>query len=187
MNSTSESEPRPSFRWKPRVLTRRDAFSLDARLHASDLPPPVFGERVAVHVRLGQLQESRAENGVTGDEAGASEGLELPDLGALCPIGRVRLWRPREDALPTLGPEPRVDAEGLAFRGGLTDRAHELRRDVFRTVERARTGSVEDEQHVDVGGVRQFAPTEPAHPDHRERQLRLERLQRGLEGGVGEI
>ena len=50
-----------------------------------------------------------------------------------------------------------------------------------------RTGSVEHEQHVDVGCVRQLAPTEPAHPDHRERQLGLERLQRGLEGRVGEM
>ena len=69
MNSTSDSEPATELEVELRVLAGRDALALDARLHPADLAAPLFGERFAVHVLLGALEERSAELGVARDDA----------------------------------------------------------------------------------------------------------------------
>ena len=67
------------------------------------------------------------------------------------------------------GSEAGVDAERLSFRRGRADLLHQLRRDVLGVVEVARALAVVHEHHVDVGGVRELGPAEPAHADDGER------------------
>ena len=63
---------------------------------------------------------------------------------------------------------------------------HELRRDALRRREVGGGRAVVDEDHVDVGRVRELGAAEPTEADDRERQRRLERTQRGFDARVGE-
>ena len=91
MNSTSDSEPRPSLRWNSRVLARRDALALDAGLHAPDL-------RARPRRRTGAPRRPRP----------AGRGSARPSAGSPA-TGRARAMRL---ALPRL--RPAVEVGGVA-------------------------------------------------------------------------
>src|SRR5581483_10161886 len=69
--------PAAELEMELRVLARRDALALDARLHATNLADLVDGERPPPDEAVGDLHEPRADAGVTGDDPCARERLSL--------------------------------------------------------------------------------------------------------------
>ena len=147
----------PQLQVELRVLAGWDALAFDARLHAADLADVVLGHRPFVHELLGEGAESPAQCGVARDEPGLGERLALPGQAPLLVVRPEPADRPRQRPLVALGPEPGVDAEGLALRGGRADLLDELRRDLLGVVEVGGALALVHEQHVDVGRVRQLA------------------------------
>src|SRR5215218_9107290 len=113
-----------------RVLTRGNAFALDARLHTTDLAHVVIGHGLPVGEFGRHLREPRAEVGVAGHEPRLGERLTLPREPPLRVVLAEAADRAGQSALVALGPQPSVDAERLSFCGGGTDLVHELRGDV---------------------------------------------------------
>ena len=170
-----------------RILAGRDALALDARLHAPHLAPPLLGERVAVHERVRERRRSARRARRRRRRTRALVSAWNSHVCAHCSkYVAVAAERSRERALVAFGPQPRVDAERSALRRAVADRADESRRDALGGREVGGGRAVVHEDHVDVGRVRQLGAAEPAEPDHRERQRRFERAQRGFDARVGE-
>ncbi len=145
------------------------------------------GQWVAVHEGLRDRDEPPGDLGVTGDRSGAQQRLELPGQGPALVVRAVAVEGARERALLALGAQVRVDAEGLPVGCGRADGSHQTCRDPFGRVEVGRRAAVVDEEHVDVGCVRQLQAAEATHADHGERDRGLEGSQGGLHGGVGQV
>src|ERR1700722_9182566 len=108
-----------------RVFAGWDALAFDARLHAPDVAPPILGERIAVDEFLRELDEPRADAGVTRDESRLGERLEFPCLRPSLEVRAVPAEGSCERALIAFGPEPGVDAKCAPFRSAVADRADE--------------------------------------------------------------
>ena len=131
----------PELQVELRVLAGRDPLALDARLHAPDLTPVVVGEGLAVHDVVDEVSRSAPEVGVAGHDARLRQRLPFPRERPPLVVGRVAVEGTRERALVALGAEPRVDAEGLTFRGGRADLGDELLRESLGDVEVGGSGS----------------------------------------------
>src|SRR3954452_23646295 len=118
-----------------RVLTGRDPFALDARLHAPDLARVVVGHRLSVREVGGDAGEARAELAVAGHEPRLGECLALPREPPLRVVLQEAADRAGQRTLVAFRSQARIDAERLSFGGGGTDLLHELRGDVFGVVE----------------------------------------------------
>src|SRR5207245_3184681 len=96
-------------------LAGRDALAFDARLHAAHLARLVLAEGTVVGGVLGDAHEPAGDVGIARDGPCLRQRLTLPDQAPSAVVGAVAIERARQRALAPLRPQPRVDAERLAF------------------------------------------------------------------------
>ena len=184
MNSMSRQRPAAELEVELRVLAGRDALALDARLHAPDLADVVLGERSRYTNVLGQLAEPPAQRRRrrrrTGpwSSAWSSHGSAPPLV-----VRPEAVERPGQRALVALGAQRGVD-RGTSGppRWSRRSRLDELRRRCARPSWKSAGPSPSYTNSTSMSDAYdELAPAEAAHADHRERDRRVERRQRGLE------
>ena len=89
-------------------------LSLHARLQRADGAEIVGGERMGPEATLRGLEPLVPECRVPRDGHRLEQGLELPRLGPLVPVGLVGVERTDERTVPSLGSEVGVDPEAAA-------------------------------------------------------------------------
>jgi len=126
-------------------------------LHGPHLPQLVGAEGARPQSFGGGGLEGGAEVGAPGRRSGLQQGLELPGLGPVLPVGPVGLQGPHEGPVASLGTQVGVDAEAGAG---------DLHHGAGLTLGRQRV--LGHEQHVDVAGVVQLLAAELPHADYRQ-------------------
>ena len=164
--------------------------AVDLALHPVDRGQHALVDAGAVHRPARPVHEARADVLIARHGARLEQRLPLPQLGAVTVVGAVGVERHRHRAHASLGPQPQIDAEGVAFLGDLLDHGHDVAahaREVLAVLEpalrparRLSLGAV-DEHEIDVRRVVQLLPPELAHADDGEPGLAAGGVERRAE------
>ena len=187
VNSTSDSDPRPSFRWNcgssPGGMRSRSMRAFDP----ADLAGVVVGEGAAVHDVARRAFEGRAEFAVAGDESGLGERLALPGEAPLLVVGGEPGEAAGQRTVPALGSEAGVD------RGTSAPRPWWRRSPVRRgspAPRRARTSAALSPSYTNITSMSDAYDSSPPprrpKSDHRERQVGGEMGERAFEARFGQ-
>ncbi len=136
-----------------RVLARRDAFALHARLHATDLEQFVGGETVTPHVLVERVEQPVAGGVVPRHGASADHGLPFPCLRVALPVADEAVEAAGHGTLLAFGSQVGVDGIEAVGRCRATDEADEHLGNAVGFVDVRRLLALVHEEHVEIAGI----------------------------------
>ena len=177
VHSTSDSEPAAELQVELRVLAGRDPLALDPGLQPADLPLVVGGEAGRPDVLVEHVHEAppprRGRRRPAGP--GPSPGAPTPAPTARSRCGSRRRERASRPCLPSGRRSTSTAQSRVAGVAPCTKRRSSVA-DPQALLGRRRRAALEDEDDVEVAGVRQLGAAEAAQGDHGERHRGPTRL-----------